>query len=98
MIESELQYTQPMVARVTRAELQHALEGDGENPVYIVDASGEPTHVVLSISKARFLLDDSLERSLQVGFEQSDRGESHAWDVEATLSEARRRRALKSKD
>jgi hypothetical protein len=91
-------YPSKMVTRVTSAELQQALDGDGENPVYVVDASGEPTHVVLTISKARFLLDDSLKRALEVGFEQSDRGESHAWDVEATLSEARRRRAQKSNE
>jgi hypothetical protein len=37
-----------------------------------------------------------LDKELQVGFDQADRGESRPWDIEQTLAEAHRRHAERS--
>ena len=86
-----------MAAKVKPAELQQALDRDRQGPVYIVDADGNTTHVVLPLADARELLDQWLRRELQIGFDQADRGESEPWDVEATLAEAHRRHAQRQK-
>ena len=86
-------YNQAMISKVTPAELPQALNRKTREPVYLVDSEGNTTHVVLPVADARDLLDQWLRRELQVGFDQSDRGESESWDVEATLQEAHRRHA-----
>ena len=80
-----------MNSKVTPAEVPQALEQHSQSPVYVVDAAGNTTHVLLPVAEARELLDQWLRRELQIGFDQSDRGESEPWDVEATLAEAHRR-------
>ena len=84
-------------ARVRPSELPLALEQHAQAPVYVVDAGGKTTHVVLPVEDARQLLDEWLRRELQIGFDQADRGESRPWDVEATLAEAHRRHAERLK-
>jgi Tol biopolymer transport system component len=86
-----------MNAKVKPTELQQALDRDKQSPVYIVDADGNTTHVVLPVADDRELLDQWLRRELQIGFEQADRGESQPWDVESTLAEAHRRHAQHQK-
>jgi hypothetical protein len=84
-----------MINRVTTpTELQPVLAQ--ESPVYLVDAAGTATHVVLPLAEARRMFAEYLRRELQVGFDQADRGESEPWDVEATLAEAHRRHAARN--
>jgi len=72
-----------MVAKVTKNdELQQALDKEQGAAVYLVGMDGETTHVVLPIDDARRMFDDYLQRELQVGFDQADRGESVDWDPE----------------
>jgi hypothetical protein len=80
-----------MTSKVKPAEVPQAIEQHRQGPMYVVDAEGNTTHVVLPVAEARELLDQWLRRELQIGFDQSDRGESAPWDVEATLAEAHRR-------
>lgn len=87
-----------MVLKITSAELQVALDRDADDPIYLVDSEGQPTHVVLSISKAQSLLDDWLKREVDIGFDQAACGETHDWNLNATLCEARRRRAERLAD
>ena len=78
-----------MVAKLNKSgELQQVLEQDKNAPVYLVDADGTATHVVLPIDEARLMFDDYLRREVQLGIDQAARGESESWDVEATLAKA----------
>ncbi len=87
-----------MVAKVNKSdELQHALEQDQHAPVYLVDADGTATHVVFHVDEARLMFDDYLREEIQRGVDQAARGESEPWDVEATLAEAHRRHAERTK-
>ena len=77
------------------AELDQALSS--EQTVLLVDSAGQATHVVIPLDQARIMFQDYLGRELQRGLEQSNRGESKPWDLEATLAEARRQRADRTK-
>lgn len=84
-----------MVTTITpTAEQQHVLEQE-QAPVFIVNAAGSATHVVLPIAEARRWFDEYVRRELQIGFDQAERGDVGAWDIEATLAEARRRFAAR---
>ena len=77
----------------TPLELQRVLDNQSEATVYLVDAGGTATHVVLPVREARRLFDEYHRRELQVGFDQADRDRSESWDVDATIAEAHRRHA-----
>ena len=79
-----------MAAKVKKSdELQQALDQEHGAPVYLVGLDGEATHVVLSIDDARRMFDDYLRRELQIGFDQSDRGELVDWDPDKIKAEGR---------
>ena len=87
-----------MVAKVNKTdELSRALEQDQHAPIYLVDADGTATHVVIHVDEARLMFDDYLRREIQCGVDQAARGESEPWDVEATLAEAHRRHIERAK-
>ena len=87
-------YTDAMSSKIsTPSELQRVLDSQSGSPVYLLDAGGTATHVVLPLGEARRLFDEYLRRELQVGFDQADRGRSEPWDVDVTLAEAHRRHA-----
>lgn len=79
-----------MTAKINKSlELNQALEKD--QAVFLVDSTGETTHVVFTVEEARLMFDDYLQREIQRGVEQADRGESENWDLAATLNDARSR-------
>lgn len=71
-----------MMANITQTEDQKRILDSEKTPVFLVDADGQTTHVVLPIADARCLFDDDLRRELQVGFDEADRGELLGWDPE----------------
>ena len=85
-----------MTTKINKSpELSQALQKD--QSVFLVDADGQTTHVVLPVEEARLMFDDYLRREVQRGLEQSARGESEPWDISATLAEAHRRHSARTK-
>ena len=79
-------------------EMREALEKQQPGcPVAVQDDRTQKFYILLSQDEYRRLLDDELRRELQIGFDQSDRGEAETWDIEATLAEAHRRHAERNK-
>lgn len=85
-----------MAAKINKSpELDQAF--NKEQAVFLVDATGQTTHVVFPVEEARLMFDDYLRREIQLGVEQATRGESEPWNLEATLAEAHRRHADRTK-
>jgi hypothetical protein len=77
-----------MSTKVRPDEVSQALDRDKQNVVYVVDAEGETTHVLLPIGDARRMFDEYLRRELQVGIDEAARGESTEWNTEEFLDRA----------
>jgi GTPase Era involved in 16S rRNA processing len=72
-------------------DLRQALRQNPGSFVALEDDQSHDVYVVLPREELRRLLDDDLQRKLQVAIDQVERGEVEEWDIEATLTEARRR-------
>lgn len=77
-----------MTVKVRPDEVPHALNQDNQNVVYVVDAEGETTHVLMPIGDARKMFDEYLRRELQVGIDEAARGESTEWNADEFLERA----------
>lgn len=80
-----------MAARIVPTTEQKQVLDAEPAAVFVVNAQGSPTHVVLPIDDARRLFDEYIRRELQVSFDQVGRGEVASLDIQATIAEARRR-------
>lgn len=80
------------MAKITKTDdLSKVLDAEQPNLVYIVDADGKTTHVVLPHDVYRELRREELREKLEVAFQESDRGESEPWDVEQMKADGRDR-------
>lgn len=79
-----------MTAKITD-EMRQALKD--RSAIELVDDLTEKKYVLVSQDELERFLDERLLQELQIGFDQSDRGESQSWDIDATIAEANRRHA-----
>jgi hypothetical protein len=77
-----------MTSKVKPDQLTQELNLNQHSPVYLVDAEGNTTHVVLPVSEAaRNAYHDYVHRQLHVAHEQVNRGESEPLDIDDIKSE-----------
>jgi hypothetical protein len=79
-----------MAPKITN-EMRHALRQRPGEPLAVEDDQTQKVYFLVDRDQARSFFDDWLRRELQIGFDQSDRGESELWDIQKTLAEAHRR-------
>jgi hypothetical protein len=77
-------------------DMREALSRRSGGPIEVEDERTEKVYVLVEREAFGKLVDDTLRQALQVGLEQSDRGESEPWDVEDFLKEAHRKHAQQS--
>ena len=77
-------------------EMRAALDRRPGRPIEVEDDRTRKVYVLVDRDGLSGLIDDALRRALQVGLDQSDRGESEPWDAGAFLDEAHRRHAQRS--
>lgn len=78
-------------------EIRDALKRDPTKPVRVQDDQTNKFYVIFDEQALPTLWHDYLRREVQRGLDQLDRGESQPLDVEATIAEAHRRHAERSK-
>jgi hypothetical protein len=79
-----------MTPKITEEQRQALQQSHGEM-VEVEDDQTRKVYLLIERQEACQRFDDWLRQELQIGFDQSDRGESEVWNIEATLAEARRR-------
>jgi hypothetical protein len=84
-----------MIPKLT-SEQRSALQSSG-SPFYIEDDQAHKLYVLVPQAEYRRLLGEELDREIQIGIDQADRGELEEWDVEAVIAEAERRFAAKQR-
>ena len=77
-----------MTAKVRPDEVPQALDQNNQEVVYVVDAVGQTTHVLMPIGDARRMFDEYLRRELKVGIDEAARGESTEWKADEFLERA----------
>jgi hypothetical protein len=74
-------------------EMRRALEQRPGKPLAVEDEQTQKVYVLVPQEDFPVLVEGELHRQLQIGFDQADQGQSEPWNIEATLTEAHRRRA-----
>lgn len=74
-------------------EMRKALSRRHGGPIEVQDDQTHTVYVLVDRNAFGRLVDDTLRQALQIGLDQSDRGESQPWDVGAFLKDAHRRYA-----
>ena len=77
-------------------EMREALDRRAGGPIEIQDDETNAVYVLVAREAFGKLVDDALRQAVQVGLDQSDRGESEPWDAEVFLAEAHRRQSQRS--
>jgi hypothetical protein len=78
-------------------EIRNALSSNPTKPLRVQDDQTDKFYVIFDEQALPTLWDDYLRREVLRGLEQLDRGESQPLDIEATIAEANRRHADRSK-
>jgi bifunctional DNA-binding transcriptional regulator/antitoxin component of YhaV-PrlF toxin-antitoxin module len=84
-----------MIPKLTD-EQRAALSIHPGTAVEVEDEQTRRIYVLVAKDDFRQLVDGSLRRELQIGFDQADAGDVAEWDVEEILAEARRRHASRA--
>lgn len=77
-------------------EMREALVRQPGRPIVVEDDRTQKAYILVAHEDFSRLVDDTLRQALQVGLDESDRGESEPWDADAFLEEAHRRHAHRS--
>lgn len=77
-------------------DMREALSRQTGGPIEVEDDRTQKVYVLVEREAFGKLVDDTLRQSLQIGLDQSDRGESEPWDVEHFLQEAHRKNVQRS--
>jgi hypothetical protein len=77
-------------------EMREALNRQPGGPIEVEDDRTNAVYVLVDRTAFGKLVDDTLRQTLQIGLDQSDRGESEPWDVDTFLQEAPGRHARRS--
>lgn len=77
-------------------EMRAALKGQSGGPIEVEDDRTKAMYVLVEREAFGKLVDDTLRQALQLGLDQSDRGQSEPWDVDAFLQEAHGKHARRN--
>src|SRR4051812_40056351 len=66
-------------------ELREGLLRQPGRPIEVEDDRTQKVYILVAREDFSRLVDDSLRQALQIGLDQSDRGESESWDADAFL-------------
>ena len=76
-------------------EIRDALQREPAKPLRVQDDVTQKVYVIFDEQVLPTLWDEYIPREVQRGIEQLDRGEGQPLDIEATITEARRRHATR---
>lgn len=74
-------------------EQSQAVGANPDQPIEFHDERTRKIYVLVEKDDLRRVIDETLRRELQIGFDQADSGDVADWDVDEILAEAHRRHA-----